>query len=150
MQLDPEVQEYLRHEIAAFIDRLAEPAARSVYAPLLPAVEAAEIPDDLLDPLGRVLELSLGSGRLRKLHGPQAEESAMRLFRRSPRGRAIQQTFDETNQALAGLQGQTIRSMSLAPGNPGAFALSIETDRCRARFILDGAGARCKSVELDF
>jgi hypothetical protein len=150
MRLDPDAQDYLRHEIEAFIDRLADPSARSLYAPLLPAVEAAEIPDDLLDPLGRVLELSLGTGRLRKLHGPQAEEAAARLFRRTPRGRAIQVTFDETNQALSGLQGQAIRSISLAPGNPGAFSLSIETDRCRARFVVDGAGARCQSVEMDF
>lgn len=149
MRLDPDDQDYLRHEIAAFLDRLADPAARSLYAPLLPAVEASEVPDDLLDPLGRVLELSLGSGRLRKLHGPQAEEGAARLFRRTPRGRAIQRTFDETNQALAGLVGQEIRSISLAPGNPGAFSLSIETDRCRARFVVDAAGAQCKSVEMD-
>ena len=149
MRLDPEDQDYLRHEVSAFLDRLGSPEARRLYEPLLPAVEAAEVPDDLLDPLGRVLELSLGSGRLRKLHGPHAEMGANRLFQLTPRGRAIRQTIDEANRALTGLRDQAIRSIAFAPRAPGAVTLSIETDRCRAQFVIDAAGVRCQGVELD-
>ncbi|AMV41030.1 hypothetical protein [Planctomyces sp. SH-PL62] len=149
MHLEPEDQEYLRAELLAFLDRLGDPEARRPYDPLPAAVEAAEVPDDLLEPLGRVLDLSLSSGRLRRLHGPAAEMSANRLFRRTPQGRAIRETLDEANLALTGLRGQSIRSIDFAPRSPGTLTLSIETDRCRARFVVDAAGVRCQGVELD-
>ena len=147
--IDPDEQDYLRREVSAFLDRLDDPEARSRFDPLLAAVEAAEIPDDRLDLLGRVLELSLGSGRLRRLYGPHAETSANRLFRRTARGRAIQQTCDEANRALTALQGREVRSISLAPRSPGAFTLSIATDRCRVRLVIDAAGVRCQGAEMD-
>lgn len=148
MRLDPDEQDYLRREVSAFLARLGGPEARSCYEPLLADVEAAEVPDDRLDLLGRVLELSLGSGRLRKLYGPHAEMSANRIFRRTFRGRAIQQTCDEANQALTGLRGQAVRSIALAPRSPGAFTLDIETDRCRVQLVVDAAGVRCQGVEM--
>jgi len=149
VQLDPDEQDYLLCEISAFLARLGDPEARSCYDPLLAAVEAAKIPDEQLDLLGRVLELSLGSGRLRKLYGPHAEMSANRLFRRTSRGRAIQRTCDEANLALTGLRGRAVRSIALAPRSPGAFTLSVETDRCRVRLVIDAAGVRCQGIEMD-
>ncbi len=150
MKLDPELQECLRDEVAAFLDRLGESPARNLYTPLAPAVAAGEVPDDLLDPLGRVLELSLGSGRLRKMHGPTAEAAAARLFWRTPRGATVKRTFDEVNKALIGLQGQTIRSIDLTPRIPGAYAVTVETDRCRVRLSIDESGAQCQGVEVGF
>jgi len=149
VQLDSDEQDYLRREVSEFLARLGSPEARSCYEPLLAAVEAAEIADDRLDLLGRVLELSLVSGRLRKLYGPHAEMSANRLFRRTSRGRAIQQTCDEANRALTALRGRAVRSISLTPRSPGALTLSVETDRCRVRLVIDAAGVRCQGVEMD-
>lgn len=150
MKLEPELQESLRDEVAAFLDRLGESPGRNLYAPLVAVVEAGEVPDDLLDPLGRVLELSLGSGRLRKLHGPTVEAAAARLFWRTPRGAVVKRTFDEVNKALIGLQGQTVRSIELAPRIPGSYSVNVETDRCRVRLSLDESGAQCQGVEVGF
>jgi len=148
MQLNPDERDYLRHEISAVVDRLGSPEARYLYDSLLFAVEAAEVSYDQLELLGRVLELSLSSGRLRKLYGPHAEMSANRLFRRTSQGRAIQQSIDEANQALTGLRGQAVRSITLAPRSPGAFTLNIETDCCRVQFAIDAAVVRCQGVEM--
>jgi hypothetical protein len=149
MQIDPEDQDYLRQEVSAFLDRLDRPETRRLYEPLRQAVEQGEVPEDLLGPLGRVLELSLGSGRLRTVHGPHASMRANRLFQQTPQGRAFRESADEATQALTALRDQTLRAVEFSPGGPGSLTLKIETDRCRAQLVIDASGVRVQGVELD-
>jgi hypothetical protein len=150
MHLEPEDQDYLRPEVSAFLDRLDRPETRLLYEPLIQAVEEAEVPDDLLRPLGTVLELSLGSGRLRTLHGAHASMRARTLFQQTPQGRALRESTEEANQALTGLRDQILHAIEFTPNGPGKLTLTIETDRCRAQLIIDSSGVRMQGVELDF
>jgi hypothetical protein len=148
MQLDASDQETLRHEVRAFLDRLSSPHAKPTYERVLNAIEQADVPDDLLEPLGRVLELSLGTGRLRKIHGPHAEMSIRRLFDQTPQGKALRATLDAANQALRGLSGQTISRLTFALTSPGAYSLVIDTDQCQAQLVIDSAGVQVRSLDL--
>lgn len=150
MRLDSEDQDYLRVEVSAFLDRLDRAETRLTYEPLRAAVEQAEVTEDLLGPLGSVLELSLGSGRLRALHGADASMRANRLFQQTPQGREFRKTTEEANQALTGLRGQTVRTIEFTPAGPGKLNLSIETERCRAQLVIDASGVRIQGVELGF
>lgn len=148
MRIDSTDQEVLRYEIGAFLDRLTSPHAKPTYERLLQAIDAAEIPDDMLESLGRVLELSLGTGRLRKIHGAHAVMSVKRIFAKTPQAKAVQATVDEVNQALVALAGQTIEKLTFSPADPGSFSLLINTDQCQARLAIGPAGLQIRSLEL--
>jgi len=148
MQLDSEDQDILRQEVGAFRDRLSSPHAKPTYERLLQAVEAAEIPDEMLEALGRVLELSIGTGRLRKIHGAHAVMAMKRIFDKTPQALAVKATVDEVNEALAALAGQTIEKLTFAPADPGGFTLLINTDQCQARLAIGPAGLQIRSLEV--
>lgn len=148
MQIDPSDQESLRHEVQAFLDRLTSPHARPTYERLRQAIDQAEIPDDLLEPLGRVLELSLGSGRFRRIHGPHAEMGVRRLFLQTPQGRAQRASLEAANQALLTLSGQTLRQLTFSLTNPGTFTLLIDTDQCQAQLVIDSTGVQIRSLDM--
>ncbi len=148
MRLDSEDQDVLRQEVGAFLDRLSSPHAKPTYERLLQAVEAAEIPDDMLESLGRVLELSLGTGRLRKLHGAHSVMSIKKIFDKTPQAKAVKETVDEVNQALAALAGQTIEKLTFTPADPGGFTLLINTDQCQVRLAIGPAGIQVRSLEV--
>lgn len=148
MRLDTEDQDILRQEVGAFLDRLSSPHARPAYERLLQAVEAAEIPDEMFESLGRVLELSLGTGRLRRIHGAHAVMSMKKLFDKTPQAKAVRETVVEVNQALAALAGQTIEKLTFTPADPGGYTLLINTDQCQARIAIGPAGIQVRSLEV--
>ena len=148
MRLDPTDQDVLLREVKAFLDRLSSPHAKPTFERLLQAVEAAEIPDEMLEPLGRVLELSLGTGRIRKLHGAHAVMSLKKVFDKTPQALAVKATIDEVNQALGALAGQAIEKLTFTAGDPGGYTLLINTDQCQARLAITPAGLQLRSLEL--
>jgi len=148
MQLDSTDQEVLRYEVGAFLERLSSPHAKPTYERLLQAIDAAEVPDEMLESLGRVLELSLGTGRLRKIHGAHAVMSIKRIFEKTPQALAVKATVDQVNQALAAFAGQTIEKLTFAPADPGGFSLLINTDQCQARLAIGPAGIQVRSLEV--
>ena len=148
LRIADDEREVVARETAALMESLPDGPARVPYRDLLAALHEGEVPEPLLEPLSRVLELSLESGRLRRLHGPHAEMAALRLFQRTPGGRRLREAAEEVNGALARLAGQTLQEVGLAARGPGAWALSLETDRCRIQLLIDRWGVRIQSLEM--
>jgi hypothetical protein len=145
VQLRPEVQELLREELRAFADVLP-----GDYDALLAAVDAGELPDALLDPVGRLLEIGLQTGRIRKLHRAPGEQALLRLYGQTPAGKAQAQSVVEVNAALDQIAGQEIESVRVVARTPGTFLLQIGTDACEMtlKFSPDGAGVESVAVGI--
>jgi len=137
LRLDAHQQEVLGEEIAALHDALHDEAARERYAQLAEAVAAAEIPQALFPGLEEVLDLSLSTGRARRLHGAQHEAELLRLFFATARGTAIRRTTAEANEALRALSGHRLESLTFAAARPGVFRMRVATDRCEITLEVD-------------
>lgn len=95
-----------------------------------------------------ILELALQAGRIRAVYGPPGEQAALRLYRKLPRGAALQHSAREVSEALGSLQGHRLEGATLTAVGPGAYTLSIATDEGRLAVRLDRQGARITSVEV--
>lgn len=130
---------------------LAAASSEDYREQLFELVEALE--DGLLDDqhaltLEPILELALQSGRIRAIYGPPGETVALRLYRKLPRGAALQQSAREVSAALSSLKGHTLEGATLTAVGPGAYTLSIATAEGRLAVKLDRQGARISSVEV--
>jgi hypothetical protein len=124
------------------------PAARDRYAALARAVALGEVEEPLLAQLAEILDLSLATGRARRLHGPEAEAALLRLYRQTPRGAALARTVEGANRALSALAGQVVRRLAFTPRAPGAFRLEIATEVCQVTLEIDRSGVTVDSVEI--
>src|SRR5262249_23569942 len=68
MRLLEDEQQVMLAEIDAVAAQLQSAEARAAYAELRAAAEAGEVPDELLPPLERLVEIGLETGRIRQLH----------------------------------------------------------------------------------
>jgi hypothetical protein len=103
-------------------------------------------PDDLPE-LERLVTLALQSGRIRALYGPGGEQAILRLYRKLPGGKELAQSAAAVGEALSGLQGRTLESVSLTAVGPGAFSLTMAAGGVQLKVHLDRQGARLASVE---
>ena len=147
LALDAAQGEVVLREIEALSASLP-PDARGRYTQLVQAVTAGEVDEVLLPRLEEVLDLSLGTGRARRLHGAEGEQALLRLFRQTPRGLALARTVEGANRALSALTGQVIEGLSFTPRAPGAFRLEISTGTCQLTLEIDRAGVTVDSVEV--
>ena len=130
---------------------LAAAASEEYREQLLELDRALE--DGLLDEqqaltLEPILELALQAGRIRGIYGPPGETAALRLYRKLPRGVALQRSAREVSEALSSLQGHTLEGATLTAVGPGAYTLSVATAEGRISVKLDRQGARITSVEV--
>jgi len=147
LALDAAQGEVVLAEIAALVASLP-PEAHDRYASLVQAVALGEVDEALLPQLAQVLDLSLATGRARRLHGPEAEQALLRLFRQTPRGADLARTVEGANRALSALAGQVVQGLSFTPRAPGAFRLEIATDVCQVTLEIDRSGVTVDSVEI--
>ena len=125
-----------------------EPGARARYEELAGAVAAGNVEEPLLGPLEALTEMSLQTGRARKLHGAESEQALLRLFHRTPRGAAARQATESVNQALKGLAGQILEDMLFTVQAPGVYRLGLSTDRIRLALQIDRHGVTVESLEV--
>ena len=149
LTLDTLQHDVLVPQIQAFLDATTDPQAREVYLSLKTAIESLEVPADLQQRLGAIVEVALTSGRIRRLFGPGAELSLNALFLKTPRGREVAQSLAELNKALGSLKGQTIEQIISAQRSPGAYSLTVKTSGCQIVIRFEQAGVRVESLELD-
>lgn len=149
MIVDEEVRDLLVAEAAALADAVGDPELRDRYWVLGEAAATGTVDDAMTPLLERLLELGLRTGRVRRLHGPQAEAAWVRLFRTTPRGKAASASVGEVNQALAVLRDRTLTNLSFSPAGPGAYTLSVDADIGRFTLQIDGEGIRVKDVAVD-
>jgi hypothetical protein len=97
--------------------------------------------------LERLVTLALQSGRVRALYGPGGEQALLRLYRKLPGGVELAGSAAAVGEALSGLQGRTLESVSLSAVGPGAFSLTIAAGGVQLKVHLDRQGARLASVE---
>jgi hypothetical protein len=112
------------------------------------AIDAGALEEDDAPLLEPILELALQAGRIRAIYGPPGETTALRLYRKLPRGRELQESAQEVSAALGSLAGQRLEGATLTAVGPGAFTLSFATDAGRLSLRLDRQGARIASVEV--
>ena len=93
------------------------------------------------------MTIALQSGRIRALYGPGGEQALLRLYRKLPAGVELAQSAAAVGEALSGLQGRTLESVTLSAVGPGAFSLSITAGGVQLKIHLDRQGARLASVE---
>lgn len=141
-------RELLLEELDAFARSMPSAEGRARYAALRDAVEAGRIEDDLLEPLERMLEIVLETGRVRRIHGPQAEQALLRLFHQTGRGAAVRKATQAVNEALDALQGQTIEDITFSAQRPGVYRMAIDTDRCQVTLEINQAGVWVENVAV--
>lgn len=149
LAIDALQRDILIPQIQAFLDSTSDPAAREVYESLRAAVERLEIPAELQQRLGAIVEVALQSGRVRRLFGPGADLSMGALFLKTPRGREIAESIRAVNSALTKLKGQPVEEVSATLKSPGSYAVTLRTSGCQVVIRFEAAGARIESLEVD-
>jgi hypothetical protein len=139
----------LEREVQAFLKGVADPEAQAHYTDLLQQVENEEVGEELAEALEDILEILVESGRARKLYGAAGENSLISLFQKTARGSALAQMSTEVNQALKGMQGQTLKGIHFRSSGPGSWALTLETDQCELTLRIDRKGLKVGSIGID-
>ncbi|HWN41496.1 MAG TPA: hypothetical protein VNW71_04710 [Thermoanaerobaculia bacterium] len=148
LEVDPAQREVLLAEIEGVLATVREPGARARYEELAGAVAGGIVEDSLLGSLEALTEMTLQTGRARKLHGAESEQALLRLFHRTPRGAAARQATESVNQALKGLVGQNLEDMLFTVQAPGVYRLGLSTDRVRLALQIDRHGVTVESLEV--
>jgi hypothetical protein len=149
LALDPAERELLAEEIAAVAGAVQDPRARAAYHELAAAVAGGEVPEAHAAALGTVLEMSLSTGRARRLHGPQQEAALLRLFFRAPAGAALRQSAAAATRALAALAGQRLDALTVSAQAPGLFRLQLDTDRCQLTLEVSRDGVEVTGLGVE-
>lgn len=148
MEINNHERELLLEETDALIEQVREPQ-RARYLELREALETDAVAEDAIGTLENLLALELRTGRVRKIHGPMAESTFLRLYQKTPTGSALQQSTTQVNRALDALQGQTLEHIAFAPKGPGVFTLDLETTEYRVHLEIREEGIWVKEVGLD-
>ncbi|MEW6298463.1 MAG: hypothetical protein AB1671_12075 [Thermodesulfobacteriota bacterium] len=149
LSLDDFQREILGREVHAFIQGWTDATARARYTALLQEVESGGVTAEGSETLGGLLEIVLESGRARKLYGPAGENSLLSLFHKTPLGGALQQHANAVNRALKGLEGQVLTGVTFRPSGPGAWVLTLQTDRCELAVRIDRKGIQVDTLGVD-
>lgn len=148
VSLDALQREVLGEEVAALLAGLQTPQVRAPWEDLAAAVADGGVPEPLLPRLESALEMSLQTGRARKIHGADGEQALLRLFHKTPRGGAARRSTEAVNAALRALAGQTIENLLVTSQGPGVFRLGLSTDRFRLSLEFDRHGVTVESLEV--
>lgn len=148
VDVDPAQREVLLAEIEGVLATVREPGARARYEELAGAVATGNVEEPLLRSLEALTEMSLQTGRARKLHGAESEQALLRLFHRTPRGAAARQATESVNRALCELAGQVVEEMLFTVQAPGVYRLGLRTDRVRLALEIDRHGVTVESLEV--
>ncbi len=148
LSLDAAQREILLEELATLVVSLRGPSAREPYEELAASVDEGAVGENLLGRLEGFLEMLLQTGRVRKIHGAEAEQALLRLFHQTPRGSAARRSTQSVNAALASLEGQAIEGMLFTVQGPGVYRLGIATGQCRLTLEIDRHGVTVESLEV--
>lgn len=147
LALDPFQREILLEELASLVVSLSGSEACEPWEDLAAAVDAREVDELLLGRLETILEMTLQTGRARRVHGADGEQSLLRLFHQTPKGAAARRATQAVNETLAALQGQNLEGALFTVQGPGVFRLGLQTDRCKLTLEIDRHGVSVESLE---
>lgn len=146
--LSEEAREVALAEAQAVLAMVQDERRRDRLAALVADVDEGKVEGATAEALEELLELGLGTGRLRALYGPGGEQAALLAFRKLPRGAELARGAREVTEALRALDGKRIDSVSLANAGPGAYVLSLSADGLDLSVRVDRQGARIHSVGI--
>jgi hypothetical protein len=141
-----------REVALAEVDAVRAVAQAGDYRERLDALRESLEDEGTVDPEGvaeleRLVTIALQSGRIRALYGPGGEQALLRLYRRLPGGVELSASAAAVGEALSGLQGRALESVSLSAVGPGAFSLTVVAGGVQLKVHLDRQGARLASAE---
>lgn len=142
------MREALAIEAAALRDAVADPAARAGYDELARALAEGAVAERLEPPLERLLELTLRTGRIRRLHGPHAEAAAIRVYQATPAGRAAGAALAEVNAALGALGGRMLERLTFSAKAPGTYMLTLGTPGARLTLEIGPDGVAVRELDV--
>ena len=147
VEVGPRERAILIPEARSLAERIAEPTQKAAYAALLDGLSAGMVDGAAIEPLENLLDLGLQTGRFRRQHGPEGAILLNRLSHRTPRGQAVAAALTGVNQAWSELAGQALESLTIRATTPGAYEMTVETDRCQMTVAIDPSGVRLASLE---
>jgi hypothetical protein len=148
LAVDPGQREVLLEELAMLVVSLRDAETRAPWEELAEAVDEGAVGEALLGRLEQILEMTLQTGRVRRVHGAESEQALLRLFHQTPRGAASRRATEAVNRTLAALAGQTIETMLFTSQGPGVYRLGLETDRVKLTLEIDRYGVTVESLEV--
>jgi hypothetical protein len=146
VRLSEEAREVALAETQAVLAMVHDEQRRERLAALVADVDEGEVDGGSAEALEEILELGLGTGRLRALYGPGGEQAALLAFRKLPRGAELARGARDVTEALHALEGRRIDAVSLANTGPGAYVLSLAAEGLELSVRVDRQGARIHSV----
>jgi len=148
LAIDPNQREVLLEELAMLVVSLRDAETRAPWEELAEAVDEGAVGEPLLGRLEQILEMTLQTGRVRRVHGAESEQALLRLFHQTPRGGASRRATEAVNRTLAALAGQTIETLLFTSQGPGVYRLGLETDRVKLTLEIDRHGVTVESLEV--
>ncbi len=148
LTIDALQREILLEELATLVVSLRDSETRAPWEELAAAVDVGGVEESQLGRLEQILEMTLQTGRVRRVHGAESEQSLLRLFHQTPRGAASRRATEAVNRTLATLAGQTIETMLFTTQGPGVYRLGIETAHCKLTLEIDRHGITVESLEV--
>jgi hypothetical protein len=148
LKIDEPQQVTLLAELEVLLAVVHDAEARGPFVDLAAAVVEGEVEETGLATLEKVLEMTLQTGRARRVHGAEAEQSLLRLFHQTPRGAAARRSTEAVNVALRHLAGQPLEEILFTAQGPGVFKLGLRTERCRLALEVDRHGVTVESLEV--
>ena len=148
LELDPAEADLLREEIERVAASFTGSEARERYARLRDALAEGAVEGDLVRALEDLLEILLESRSVHRFHGPGPERVLLELYRRTPRGSAVEEASRAANRALEAVRGQAIEAVTFRPGLPGSHRLLVQTDRCRLTLEIGRSGVTARDVSV--
>jgi hypothetical protein len=148
LAIDAVQREVLLEELATLVVSLRDPETRTPWEELAAAVDAGGVEESHLGRLEQILEMTLQTGRVRRVHGAESEQALLRLFHQTPRGAASRRATEAVNRTLATLAGQTLETMLFITQGPGAYRLGIATANCKLTLEIDRHGITVESLEV--
>ncbi|HEY2664305.1 MAG TPA: hypothetical protein VGI47_08195 [Candidatus Binataceae bacterium] len=148
LKLDSLQRDVLSPQIEAFLDAVRDPEGQAVYRALKAAVDQGDVPPEMAERLGAIVEIALSSGRIRRLFGPGAQLSLNSLYKKTPQGLHLISSIDSLNRALGELKGGRVESVVAALRSPGAYALTIKTDCAQLTLRFEKEGVLVETVEV--
>ncbi len=136
-------------ELAAYSASVHSAEERSDLARLAGSIASGEVPANLQAPLARLLDLSLSTGRARRLHGPEAEMAFLDLYRRTPAGIELARRDREAEAALGALVGAKLTGIAITGGRPGRVRIELSTELARLALDVDRSGISVASVAVE-
>ena len=128
LRLNEQEQMLVLAVLDAFIQSLHDPTARAAYEEVRSAVATGTVDESQVDALARVLEIALQTGHVRRQFDAHAEKALIRVFHRTPRGASLVAMTRQVNEALQALVGRSLDGLSLTPGVPGEYRLTLNAD----------------------